>query len=171
MYCAPGQYDVEEDCSATGDICAEGPNGDYCSDPCSSESCVDGVLDRCDHNRDVDCNRLGWTCDPAGPRCSDGTAVLCTPSSTDHCDGGDLIECVDGYEMRLDCNRLVAGTTCQTAFGVAFCGTAGECHDQTQYCSPDTVTLTMCALGKVVSRDCTSYGFMFSGCANDVCFP
>lgn len=168
-YCFPGAFLLEEDCAASGLTCSDSPNGPYCDDPCTSETCVGDVLDRCDRDADVDCGRLGWTCDPAGPRCTDGTAIPCTINAP-QCDGPDLIECVSGYEVRLDCNQLVAGTTCQTYDMRGFCGTAGSCNDQTHYCLNDTINF--CAFGEMVTRDCTSYGSMFSGCGNGAaCIP
>jgi hypothetical protein len=137
---------------------------------CEIESCAADVLDRCDDNADLDCERLGWTCDPAGPRCSDGTAVLCT--GADHCDGTALIECVFGYEMRLDCDRMIAGTACQTAGGVGFCGTGTACSVSDpggETCAG--TALTFCARGQVVTRDCTAYGAMFTGCTTGLCRP
>lgn len=167
--CLPGAR-LEQDCAARGQSCTMGIDGSYCQDECEIESCSGDVLDRCDDNPDLDCGRLGWSCDPGGPRCSDGTAFLC--ASEDHCDGAELVECVFGYEMRLDCDRLVAGTTCRTVGGVGFCGTGTACGVSAPGAETCSGTgLLFCARGELVTRDCTAYGAMFTACTSGLCRP
>jgi hypothetical protein len=164
--CFPGvRYEV--DCAARGDICVDGPDGSYCSEPCTETMCDSGVLDRCQQS-DLRCEQLGWTCDPSGPRCSDGTATACITNTTPpRCDSTALIECADDFEVRLECDRLIQGATCRTVGNSVFCGLGEECGGNSVFCGG--TSLILCAFGVMRSIDCTALGF--SGCVDTTCVP
>lgn len=129
VYCR-GEYRVT-DCGALGLLCD--PSSGGCA---LDEACVDGGSTRCDGDvlvssgcsesgrrvvgHDLDCRRLGLTCDPIQLACGTGRASTCADGEAPTCDGSRVVYCLGGEMREIDC-ASIGFSTCTLVDGVGTC--------------------------------------------------
>jgi hypothetical protein len=166
------------DCAALGEHCKSASGASVCTDgkscTASSATCVGNRSVTCDPKTNlessIDCGAQlpGFVCDGGSGLCV-SRLKSCSGTANLRCDNNNVVQCVNGHEVEVDCTQLMGGTCANAA-----CVPAGtDCTAA----SPDRcngTSLEICANGQYVGVDCSSIGFnncAMGGNGSPACVP
>jgi len=185
LQCVNGKVAAVRDCPRGGELCAVRHGEAECvAGRCTMEDgkpskpvcSSDGTrMTYCKNGRTVSlsCSALGLQCAVVGgePKCVPSQAKTCSGASS-RCDRAAAVECVDGHEVRVECDKanLVCGIGTEGASRMGSCawspysGRDDECDPKTYQSRCAGNDVQYCVGGRLRKYGCKTY-FGLNRCA------